>query len=59
MDQSRQKSYTVVRRRELEFEVDESISYENVSVEILDWQVKRLRNKEIASVKVLWINHLF
>ena len=38
--------------------VDENLSYEEVSVEILDRQVKRLRNKEVASVKVLWRNHL-
>ncbi|WMV09135.1 hypothetical protein MTR67_002520 [Solanum verrucosum] len=38
--------------------VDESLSYEEVPVEILDWQVKRLRNKEVASLKVLWRNHL-
>ncbi|WMV27894.1 hypothetical protein MTR67_021279, partial [Solanum verrucosum] len=37
---------------------DESLSYEEVPVEILDRQVKRLRNNEIASVKVLWRNHL-
>ncbi|KAK4717930.1 hypothetical protein R3W88_016268 [Solanum pinnatisectum] len=38
--------------------VDESLSYEEVPVDILDQQVKRLRNKEIASMKVLWRNHL-
>jgi len=38
--------------------VDESLSYEDISVEILDQLVKRLRNKEVASVKVLWRNHL-
>ncbi|WMV49972.1 hypothetical protein MTR67_043357 [Solanum verrucosum] len=38
--------------------VDESFSYEAVSIEILDRQVKKLRNKEVASVKVLWRNHL-
>ncbi|WMV30269.1 hypothetical protein MTR67_023654, partial [Solanum verrucosum] len=38
--------------------VDESLSYEKVLVEILHQQVKRLRNKEVASVKVLWTNHL-
>ncbi|WMV13607.1 hypothetical protein MTR67_006992, partial [Solanum verrucosum] len=38
--------------------VDESLSYEEILLEILDRQVKRLRNKEIASVKVLWRNHL-
>ncbi|WMV24292.1 hypothetical protein MTR67_017677 [Solanum verrucosum] len=100
--QSRQKSYANVRRRELEFQVDDwvllkvspmkgmmrfgkkgklspryvgpyrilkriasivplesvavkdSLSYEDVPVEILDRQVRRLRNKEVASVKVLW-----
>ncbi|WMV20230.1 hypothetical protein MTR67_013615 [Solanum verrucosum] len=34
--------------------VKDSLSYEDVSVEILDRQVRRLRNKEVASVKVLW-----
>ncbi|KAK4706706.1 hypothetical protein R3W88_033745 [Solanum pinnatisectum] len=38
--------------------VDENLSYEEVPVEILDRQVKRLRNKEVASVKVLWRNRL-
>ncbi|WMV55075.1 hypothetical protein MTR67_048460 [Solanum verrucosum] len=38
--------------------VDVSLSYEEVSVKIIDRQVKRLRNKEIASVNVLWRNHL-
>ena len=32
----------------------DSLSYEDVPVEILDRQVRRLRNKEVASVKVLW-----
>ncbi|XP_069150774.1 uncharacterized protein [Solanum lycopersicum] len=38
--------------------VDEDLSYEEVPVEIFDRQVKRPRNKEIATVKVLWRNHL-
>ncbi|WMV24817.1 hypothetical protein MTR67_018202 [Solanum verrucosum] len=38
--------------------VNENLSYEKVSGEILDCQVKKLRNKEVASVKVLWRNHL-
>ncbi|WMV18912.1 hypothetical protein MTR67_012297 [Solanum verrucosum] len=38
--------------------VNENLSYEEVPVEILDRQVKKLRNKEVASVKVLWRNHL-
>ncbi|WMV46304.1 hypothetical protein MTR67_039689 [Solanum verrucosum] len=32
----------------------DSLTYEEVPVEILDRQVRRLRNKEVASVKVLW-----
>ena len=38
--------------------VDEDLSYEEVPVEILDRQIKRLRNREIATLKVLWRNHL-
>ena len=34
--------------------VKDSLSYEDVPVEILDRQVRRLRNKEVASVKVRW-----
>ncbi|WMV25355.1 hypothetical protein MTR67_018740 [Solanum verrucosum] len=34
--------------------VRDSLSYEDVPVKILDRQVRRLRNKEAASVKVLW-----
>ncbi|WMV58590.1 hypothetical protein MTR67_051975 [Solanum verrucosum] len=34
--------------------VKDSLSYEDVPAEILDRQVRRLRNKEVASVKVLW-----
>ncbi|WMV58396.1 hypothetical protein MTR67_051781 [Solanum verrucosum] len=38
--------------------VDESLSYEEILVEILDRQVKRLRNKEVASENFLWRKHL-
>ena len=38
--------------------VGEDLSYEDVLVEILDRQIKRLRNKSISIVKVLWRNHL-
>ena len=31
--------------------------YEDVPIEILDRQVRRFRNKEVASVKVLWRSH--
>ncbi|WMV37185.1 hypothetical protein MTR67_030570 [Solanum verrucosum] len=36
--------------------VDENLSYEEVLVEILYRQVKRLRNNEVTFVKVLWKN---
>ena len=32
----------------------DSLSYEDVPVEIIECKVTRLRNKEVASVKVLW-----
>ncbi|XP_070009724.1 uncharacterized protein [Nicotiana sylvestris] len=94
--QSHQKSYSNVRRRDLEFKEDDSVelppemslvhrvfhvsmlkkvvgdpsaivpvktikvneaqSYEEILVAILDRQVWKLRNKEIAFVKVLWRN---
>ncbi|TMW88737.1 hypothetical protein EJD97_018175 [Solanum chilense] len=38
--------------------VEENFSYEKVTVEILDTQVKRLRNNEVASINVIWKNHL-
>ncbi|WMV50494.1 hypothetical protein MTR67_043879 [Solanum verrucosum] len=34
--------------------VKDSLTYEEAPVEILDRQVPNLRNKEVASVKVLW-----
>ena len=37
--------------------VKDSLYYEDVQVEILDHQVSRMRNKEVASVKVLWRSH--
>ena len=33
--------------------IEEGLTYEDVPIEILDRQVRKLRNKEIASVKVL------
>ncbi|XP_070010340.1 uncharacterized protein [Nicotiana sylvestris] len=35
-------------------EVNENLSYEEIPVAILDRQARKLRNKEVASVKVLW-----
>ncbi|XP_075074805.1 uncharacterized protein LOC142162357 [Nicotiana tabacum] len=70
--QSRQKSYSDNRRRDLEFavgdwgknhvltspiediEVSENLSYEEIPIAILDRQIRKLRTKEVASVKVLW-----
>ncbi|XP_019250876.1 PREDICTED: uncharacterized protein LOC109229776 [Nicotiana attenuata] len=37
-------------------EVNEELSYGEIPVAILDRQVRKLRNKEISSVKVLWKN---
>ena len=37
-------------------QVTEDLTYEEVPIAILDRQVKRLRNKDVASVKVLWRN---
>ncbi|XP_070032200.1 uncharacterized protein [Nicotiana tomentosiformis] len=37
-------------------EVNEELSYEEIILSILDKKVQKLRNKEIASVKVLWQN---
>ncbi|WMV07137.1 hypothetical protein MTR67_000522 [Solanum verrucosum] len=34
--------------------VKDRLSYDDVPVEILDRQVRRLRNKEVTLVKVLW-----
>lgn len=39
-------------------EAYENLSYEEVSIKILDHQVKWLRNKEVGTAKVLWRNHL-
>ncbi|XP_069145584.1 uncharacterized protein [Solanum lycopersicum] len=36
--------------------VDENLYYEEVPIEILDCQVKKLRNKVVATVKGLWWN---
>ncbi|WMV33672.1 hypothetical protein MTR67_027057 [Solanum verrucosum] len=37
-------------------EIKDNLSYEEISVQILDHQVRKLRTKEVASVKVLWRN---
>ncbi|XP_060193306.1 uncharacterized protein LOC132622672 [Lycium barbarum] len=40
-----------------DIQVTEELSYEEQPIAILDRQVKRLRNKDMASVKVLWRNN--
>ncbi|XP_059288936.1 uncharacterized protein LOC132042407 [Lycium ferocissimum] len=40
-----------------EIEINERLSYEEEPIQILDHQVRRLRTKVVASVKVLWQNH--
>ncbi|XP_070050651.1 uncharacterized protein [Nicotiana tomentosiformis] len=37
-------------------EVNEGMTYQEIPLTILDRQVRKLRNKEISSVKVLWQN---
>ena len=38
--------------------VDDNLFYDEVPIEILHCQVKKLRNKEVAFVNVLSMNHL-
>ncbi|XP_071906002.1 uncharacterized protein [Coffea arabica] len=40
-----------------DIEVDESLTYEEGPVKILEREVKELRNKKIPLVKILWKNH--
>ncbi|WMV59480.1 hypothetical protein MTR67_052865 [Solanum verrucosum] len=36
--------------------IKDNLSYEEILVQILDRQVRKLRTKEVASVKILWRN---
>ncbi|WMV23873.1 hypothetical protein MTR67_017258, partial [Solanum verrucosum] len=36
--------------------IKDNLSYEEIPIQILDRQVRKLRTKEVASVKVLWRN---
>ena len=40
-------------------QVQEDLTYESRPIQILDRDVKRLRNKEVPSVKVLWQNQQY
>ncbi|WMV17853.1 hypothetical protein MTR67_011238 [Solanum verrucosum] len=37
-------------------EINDSLSYGEIPVQILDRQVRKLRTKEVASVKIFWSN---
>ena len=54
------KKYVADPMHVVDFEplqINENLSYEEQPVEILAKEVKRLRNRGIALVKVLWRNH--
>ena len=38
-------------------QLQDDLTYEEQSIAILDRQVKKLRSKDVASMKVLWRNH--
>ena len=40
-----------------EIDLDESLTYEERSIQILDRKVKELRTKRIPLIKILWRNH--
>ncbi|XP_075082496.1 uncharacterized protein LOC142166856 [Nicotiana tabacum] len=40
-----------------EIEVDDTLTYEEVVVTIVDRKVRRLRTKDVSLVKVIWSNH--
>ena len=46
--------YSIVKLKSVV--VKDSLSYADVPVDILDRQVRRLRNKEVALFKVLWMS---
>ncbi|KAG8492659.1 hypothetical protein CXB51_010105 [Gossypium anomalum] len=57
----RQKSYADLKRKEIEYqtevEIQPDMTYGEEPVKILAREVKQLRNKSIALVKVLWNRH--
>ena len=40
-----------------DIKVDESLTYEERPIQVLDRKVKELRNKQISLVKILWKHH--
>ena len=47
--------YRILQSKSIE--IDETLTYEEKPVKLLDRKVKELRNKRISMVKVLWRNH--
>ncbi|KAK6802967.1 hypothetical protein RDI58_000751 [Solanum bulbocastanum] len=37
--------------------ITEDLSYAEAPIDILDWEVRKLQTKDVASVKVLWRNN--
>ncbi|WMV28844.1 hypothetical protein MTR67_022229 [Solanum verrucosum] len=55
LEELRKKTAIVILPTE-SIRIKDSLSYEEIHVHILDRQVRRLRTKDVASVKVLWRN---
>ena len=49
-------SNVVVVDSSVSADIQENLSFDEIPVEILDFSVRRLRNKEVPLVKVLWRN---
>ena len=49
-------SDAVVVDSSVSVDIQENLSFDEIPVEILDFSVRRLRNKEVPLVKVLWRN---
>ena len=52
----KQISDAVVVDSSVSADIQENLSFDEIPVEILDFNVQRLRNKEVPLVKVLWQN---
>ena len=49
-------SNAVVVDSSVSADIQENLSFDDIPIEILDFSVRRLRNKEVPLVKVLWRN---
>ena len=52
-------SDVVVVASSVSADIQENLTFDEIPVEILDFSVRRLRNKEVSLVKVLWQNQSF